>query len=714
MQPTKIALQNFLSYGEADVDLTGLSLAAILGQNGAGKSSLLEAITWPLYGEGRWKDLDRYVRQGQENATAELQFELNGETYRVIRTRSNKGKGKSTLELARWTGSDWESISGTTIKETQDKLRELLRMDYEAFVSSCVLLQEQANKFNAAGPAKRMDIFGQILGLDIYDRLQEAAKVKAKQFREQVTVKRATIENLTAELSDRAELRTQEDKLKEEKAQLEQQINDLEQDLANQEKVVSDLKVKVSRGDDLYTRKQQITRESADIVSQLQNMEKKRQRLQQIIERGPEIREKADELDQVKKQLADCEGKAARHMQLSKDVQELNDLTYKFDKSRDSEIARIEATVKSKRTQAELLDEVPCTGAEKESCKLLASAREAAAEIDGLQSRLQELQNEINPHVDAWQKACATRDAVGYDAAAHQALREKVPGLEKWAKVLPELEQAESTMSEQAPQAQQLQKRQQELTGELSSVEDSLAAMERTATELRKAEALLSDTKFKLTNTRQGEQDIKVKLGTVQARLKDLSAKAEQKKVLEAEVKELATDEHYYTRLARAYKEIPVLIMENALPDVEDLANELLGRLAGGRISVRFETQKEAKTTGNVSDTLDIIVSDELGERPYEGWSGAERFEVDLAVRLAISKFLAKRAGTKIEVLIIDEGASCLDTEGRQHFIEAMNIIAEDFHLVLCITHIDELKEAFPQQLIVSKTPEGSRVEVVA
>ena len=173
-------------------------------------------------------------------------------------------------------------------------------------------------------------------------------------------------------------------------------------------------------------------------------------------------------------------------------------------------------------------------------------------------------------------------------------------------------------------------------------------------------------------------------------------------------------EEHLYTKLARAYKEIPVLIMENALPDVEGLGNELLGRLTGGRISVRFETQKEAKTTGAVSDTLDIIVSDELGERPYEGWSGAERFDVDLSIRLAISKFLAKRAGAKIETLIIDEGASCLDAQGREHFTAAINEIAKEFKLVLCITHIDELKEHFPQQLIVSKTPEGSQVEVVA
>ena len=242
MQPTKIALQNFLSYGDAEVDLTGLNLAALLGHNGAGKSSLVDAITWPLYGEGRYKDIDKYIRQGQETAVAELQFMLAGETYRVIRTRSNKGKGKSTLELAKLSGGEWEPLSGSTIRETQDKIRDLLRMDYETFVSSCVLLQGEADRFTRATPGERMAIFSQIIGLDIYDQLQEAAKAKAREYRDQAAVKRATVNNLDTELSGRAELLLQQDGLKEEKAKLEQQIRDLEIDVEAQEKRVSDLR----------------------------------------------------------------------------------------------------------------------------------------------------------------------------------------------------------------------------------------------------------------------------------------------------------------------------------------------------------------------------------------------------------------------------------------------------------------------------------------
>lgn len=715
MQPTKIALQNFLSYGSVEVDLANLELAAVLGANGSGKSSLAtDAITWPLYGEGRYKDIDEYIRQGQENATAELQFVLAGETYRVIRTRSNKGRGKSTLELAKLNGADWIPMSGTGIRETQERIRDLLRMDYDTFVSSCVLLQGEADRFTMATPGERMAIFSQIIGLDIYDQLQEAAKAKAREYRDQAAVKRATVNNLDTELSGRAELLLQQDGLKEEKAKLEQQIRDLEIDVEAQEKRVSDLRVKAARADDLEQRKSRIARESADIDNQLQNLEQKRNRLQQIIDRGDEVRAKAAEMEEVKKQLAECEDKAARERALSRDCETLDRLVAEFERKQEAVIAGIESSLEGKRRQAELLNQVPCSGDIQAECQLLKSAREAAAEVPILETRLKELSEQENPHVEAWQQAVKARKAVGYDPALHRELRERMPALEKWARVLPELEQAEMTMAEVLQQAETLQRRRGELQKEMQAVTTQLDEMESIAAELRKEEAILFGVKEQLKDAQEQEQDVGIQLGTVRAQLKDLEAKAKQKKGLETEVAVMAKEEHLYTKLVRAFKEIPVLIMENALPDVEELANELLGRLTNGRISVRFETQKEAKTTGTVSDTLDIIVSDELGERPYEGWSGAERFDVDLSIRLAISKFLAKRAGARIETLIIDEGCSCLDQEGQSRFVEAVNLISEDFKLVLCITHLDSLKEHFPQQVFVSKTPEGSRVDVVA
>ena len=168
--------------------------------------------------------------------------------------------------------------------------------------------------------------------------------------------------------------------------------------------------------------------------------------------------------------------------------------------------------------------------------------------------------------------------------------------------------------------------------------------------------------------------------------------KAEAQKAERRPKKAIAHEVYLYETLVKAFDKMAYqLIIENALPDIETIANDLLNALTGGRMMVQLVTQK-TKTAG-ISETLDIIISDELGPRPYEGWSGAESYEVDIALRVAISKFLAKRAGASMKTLVIDEGLGSLDAQGKQKFIEAVNTLAGDFEKVLCISHIDEIKE---------------------
>ncbi len=94
-------------------------------------------------------------------------------------------------------------------------------------------------------------------------------------------------------------------------------------------------------------------------------------------------------------------------------------------------------------------------------------------------------------------------------------------------------------------------------------------------------------------------------------------------------------------------------------------------------------------------------------------FSGGEAFRVNFAIRLALSEVLAQRAGARLQTLVIDEGFGSQDTQGRQRLVEAINLVRPDFAKILVITHIDELKDAFPTRIEVEKTPHGSAVRVV-
>ncbi len=177
-----------------------------------------------------------------------------------------------------------------------------------------------------------------------------------------------------------------------------------------------------------------------------------------------------------------------------------------------------------------------------------------------------------------------------------------------------------------------------------------------------------------------------------------------------------AKEKQVFTELQGAFgkKGVQALIIENALPEIQDVANETLGRMTDGGMQVQLVTQKEAKTKGvSAIETLDIIISDDMGTRPYEMYSGGEAFRVNFALRIALSKMLARRAGAPLQTLLLDEGFGTQDPRGRESIIEAINTVADDFALILVITHIEELKDQFPTRIEVVKGQAGSTFAVV-
>jgi len=167
--------------------------------------------------------------------------------------------------------------------------------------------------------------------------------------------------------------------------------------------------------------------------------------------------------------------------------------------------------------------------------------------------------------------------------------------------------------------------------------------------------------------------------------------------------------------LAQAFGKsgIPALLIEQAVPDLEAVANDVLSVLSDGRLSLALRSQRETKAK-TIQETLDIVIADERGERAYENFSGGEAMRVDLALRVALSMLLASRAGARCEMLVLDETCAPLDAQGRALFVECLARVAERFATVLCTTHCDDLKDAFPYRYEVSKNGQGSTVNLVA
>ncbi|MCU0543129.1 MAG: AAA family ATPase [Oscillatoriaceae cyanobacterium Prado104] len=167
-----------------------------------------------------------------------------------------------------------------------------------------------------------------------------------------------------------------------------------------------------------------------------------------------------------------------------------------------------------------------------------------------------------------------------------------------------------------------------------------------------------------------------------------------------------------YQELAQAFGKngIQALMIENVLPQLEAETNQILARLSANQLHVQFVTQRASasKKATKLIDTLDILIADPRGTRPYETYSGGEAFRINFAIRLALARLLAQRAGTALQMLIIDEGFGTQDAEGCDRLIAAINAIASDFACILTVTHMPHLKEAFQARIEISKTARGS------
>ena len=137
------------------------------------------------------------------------------------------------------------------------------------------------------------------------------------------------------------------------------------------------------------------------------------------------------------------------------------------------------------------------------------------------------------------------------------------------------------------------------------------------------------------------------------------------------------------------------MLIEATIPEIEKEANAILSRLTDNRIQISIESLRDLKS-GGTRETLDIRISDELGERSYHLFSGGEAFRADFALRIALSKVLARRSGTRLRTLIIDEGFGTQDARGLEYLKEAIQEISADFDKLLVVTHLPELRKPSP------------------
>jgi exonuclease SbcC len=855
MIPAKLRMRNFMPYhGEVPpLSFAGIHTACICGDNGNGKSALIDAITWALWGKSRARSDDELIHQNERDMEVEFDFFAGCQLYRIIRKhsrpKSSRASGPSSLDLLIADNGGFKVITGDTQRQTQQKIISLLNMDYDTFINSAFLRQGHADEFTRQPPAKRKEVLANILGLSLYDRLEERARELARRRQMEITQLENAISEIELELAQKPELETSlekaqaelkllEEEIKEklsalnrlrqeretlaskktQLAQLEEHIAKTEADLGRwqsqieqRQHRIKEYQELIARRDDIeggYSRlirarklndelnkklqllsrirdrkshlEQAINKAQSELLAEHAVAQSKISQLEEMSQKLPQLKEEKSKLDSEQRRLARLDDELANKRQHSQKLragvhalecnrqcleQEIHDteeklgllnnqssarcplcetevgqdgldiIKTKYNADRDGKAAALnlqKTEFDDKKAELSRIEEEICrleTELNKDRSTLQGKAgilsqaiTEAEASVSKLKEetdRLAEIENRLAAKDFARQQQAALNDleqeaaGISYDSSQHQQVSQQLSALEEYQQPKQRLEEAQRML----PQEQEEIARATEAAGELTSrlkvdgkkkqlLAAELVALPRLEDDLRQAEA---DYQSVSERQRQAQEAS----GNLKGRLEHLLKQERKQQQKKSQLEQLSRDTRIYLDLAQAFgkKGIQAMLIEMALPDIEIEANRLLGRMTDNRMHVKIEPQRRSRK-GEMMETLDINISDELGPRDYSMFSGGEAFRIDFAIRIALSKLLAKRAGAPLPTLIIDEGFGTQDNTGLEKVKEAINSIQEDFEKIIVITHIEELKDAFPTRINVIKTADGATLEV--
>ncbi len=855
MLPISLTLRNFLSYRDAapTLHLEDVHVACLCGRNGDGKSALLDAVTWALWGKARGTR-EQLLHEGQDDMFVELVFDVAGERYRVTRRFSTaRRNAQSSLELAVRSGPDsFSAITGNRIAETQAHIERLISMDYDTFVNSAFLVQGRADRFSTATPAARKEVLAKVLGLGLYDRLEERAKQYSRDMQGKLSAASALLQRLRGEAARapaaRAEVADAERSLaaanavagglaerlerlrekiahlerrKAEGAALEERRERAIKQRTQAESEASDLDRRVAEGRRIVERAGEI---EAGFTALLQARERQREfavAAQQVIalreklapcdqaiaaaraglqrdakaqreridselkpraESLPSIVARLDQVEQSRTALEERAGEASRmdteRQELASEARLLQEDNLRIEaegkekREKDAmlahshpdgarcplcnsdlgpsgvasirasyaqDIAQLRARYASQRARAAGLEQ-QAEGVAQAAAKEWSAVEQERSRLDEERARLEMQQDEAERAAREIESATAqlgefeTRiangdyaqgeqaearnlrshiDALAYDAGRAGETEQEILSLSHWDAERQELVTAQSRLGDDQAALDRARNRSAEAAQETERAEQALIAITQEIRELPAYLAQHDERAQELEAATRDRDALQRQWGRLQQELENAERAAIEAAAVEREEKAAADEASAYGELALAFGKggVQALLIEAAIPRLEDEANNLLGRMTDGRMSLKLQTQRVRKTSPMASgaiETLDVLIADELGTRPYELFSGGERFRVDFALRIALSRLLAWRAGAPLPTLFIDEGFGTQDVEGRDRILDVIKGIEDQFERILVITHMDDIKEAFPVRIEVSRGPSGS------
>jgi len=678
-RPLKFTFSNMFSYGENnEIDFEHMQgIHGIFAQNASGKSSSMDALIFCLYDKTpRAFRGDHIMNNRRDQFECELKFEINQEIYYIRRTGTRKKTGDVKVDVSFWKehpDGTHTSLNGEDRRDTNANIRNYVG-SYEDFVLTTLSSQTANALFIDKSHSERKDLLIQFMGLNIFDKLFDAANEESKELTG--ALKKFKKIDFGQLLSD---TQTKLDDTKVDHQKLENTIVEYKE-----ERDVLDVKLR-----DWQSQKRPVPNITLDINVLQSDLQK----ANALIVKYTEEKLKADgRLEEINNTIKEQTQEVidANIPELRKSVDEYNQLTTLLNKgtsalklttSKVSEKEKFKSKLESYKYNP---DCNVCVENNKSVIDDMEQVTHELVELYDLQGKQEEAVEQIKVQMEPLVEKvnlCANYEKLQTEV---QQLQKKASGIElEIQKLITTIEKCDRT-AEQAKNDIQTYltnegniKHNREIDEHISHVEYDISVNKKTMDKLEK-------------QLRELHGEIKV----LEASKTDIM-----NQIKEAEELEDTYEAYKYYMESVCRDGIPYELMSRAIPAIESEINNILTQIVEFTISLEVDGK-------NIVGKLNY---DHERIWPLENSSGMERFISSLAIRVAL---LNASNLPKPNFMIIDEGLGVLDAENLSSMGTMMGILKSQFDFIVLISHLDTARDMVDKVIEIKREDGFSYINV--
>ena len=284
-----IELVDFLSHSDTKLEFKD-GVTIFVGDNGAGKSSVIDAITYALFGKHKRSDVKSLIRRGTNQSYAKIEFSIRDKQYEAFRKIKNKSNNYLEAKFFETTNNNRIDIVSGERKQYNESMKEevekIIGMDYKKLQIASIVQQGQLNAIIDLGATERQELINNIIGIDKLDIASKYMLENIKKFREKI------------------------------KTDLNYNDNDIETLIRNFEKYQQDIKETEPKKDQLELKQKQIQEKLKGLQNELEIETPKIDKINQLELRKNELLKYVKEREGViqqqisenERKIRDCEG----------------------------------------------------------------------------------------------------------------------------------------------------------------------------------------------------------------------------------------------------------------------------------------------------------------------------------------------------------------------------------------------------------------------